>query len=455
MNDQPPASTPPPASFLDDATVAALAEALRAAYGRERPLPLNVPEVAPVPEQGLGAAALPKLWQTMLDGGTALASPLMSGHMDTAPHPVAALTDALVSALNNNLLFRELSPFASAVEESLCADMARRLGLPDTARGTFVSGGTLANLTALFAACGGFERPSARERVRIFVPECAHASIAKSAAVLGVGDLITVPGDAQGRMDPMQLRAKLNSGGGHHDIVVAVLGSTVHGAVENLDPLVTVCDEAGAWLHVDAVYGGALAFSRAHRHWLEGLERADSVAVGPQKWLYVPRLSAMVFLRDQHVFERRLGRELSYSVSGGDHRGAFGLQGSRRADALTLWVTLQVLGAQTLSTLVDGSIAHAARLYALAAEHPLLEPTHMPDLNLLCLRAREPRCRADRLRAAHARLEAAGGPWLSLSAWRGEPLLRCVLLNPAIDEPFLTRLLGAAGEALGSTAEAS
>ncbi len=441
--------------WLDDDTLASLVEALRGAYRCGRPLPHSLPEVAAIPEQGLGAAALPGLWRTLVDGSAALASPLMTGHMDTAPHPVAALTDALVSALNNNLLFRELAPFASAVEESLCADMAARLGLPDSARGTFTSGGTLANLNALFAACGGFEQPVSRDRTRLFVPECAHASIAKAAAVLGIGDLITVPGDDQGRMDPARLREQLLRGDGHRDIVVAVLGSTVHGAVERLDPLISVCDEAGAWLHVDAVYGGALAFSRAHRHRLAGLECADSVAIGPQKWLYVPRLSAMVFLRDQRTFDRRLGRALDYSVSGGGHRGAHGLQGSRRADALTLWVTLQVLGAQTMGELVDRGIANARLLHALAGEHEIIEPTHAPDLNLQCLRPRAPRDRGARLRGAHAHLQASGGPWLSLSSWRGEPLLRAVLLNPAIDAAFVERLLDVLAEAFGEAAAQS
>ena len=432
---------------FDESTFAALREALMDAYGRQRPMPERLPEVAAIPEQGLGAAALPGLWRDIVEGSTALASPLMLGHMDTAPHPVAALTDALVSALNNNLLFRELSPFASVVEERLCAEIAARLGLSADARGTFTSGGSLANLTALFAACGGFERPAARHNHRLLVPECAHASIGKAAAVLGIGEVVTVPGDTQGRMDPTALRHRLLDAGRRSDIVVAVLGSTVHGAVQSLAPLATVCEEAGAWLHVDAVYGGALAFSRRHRALLAGLGRADSVAVGPQKWLYVPRLSAMVFLRESRRFERRLGQSLSYSVSGGGHRGAYGLQGSRRADALTLWVTLQVLGADALATLVDDGIAHARSLHRLAETHPVVEPFHFPDLNLQCLRLRERSAPAGRLHAVHARLQAAGGPWVSLSAWRGESLLRAVLLNPAIDERVLEQLLAAVSEA--------
>ncbi len=116
--------------------------------------------------------------------------------MDSGPHPAAALTDALVSALNNNLLFREISPFASQVEELLIGDFAGRLGLPPGSAGTFCSGGSIANLTALFAACGGFAAAEDRSAIAVFVPASVHASVTKSAAVLGIpkANIKVIPG---------------------------------------------------------------------------------------------------------------------------------------------------------------------------------------------------------------------------------------------------------------------
>ena len=113
--------------------------------------------------------ALPGLWQEIVERSTRRAEPTMLGHMDTAPHPVAALTDCVVSALNNNLLFRELSPFASQIEEGVIEAFAQRLGLPVSSTGTFCSGGAIANLTALVVACGGFENIESRDRVRLHV----------------------------------------------------------------------------------------------------------------------------------------------------------------------------------------------------------------------------------------------------------------------------------------------
>jgi L-2,4-diaminobutyrate decarboxylase len=161
----------------------------------------------------------------------------MMGHMDTAPHPAAAFTDALVSALNNNLLFRELSPLASRVEERLVGDIGARLGLSASWTGTLASGGSIANLTALFAAVGGFADVESRSQCDFFFPECAHVSLKKSAAVLGIsgGRLHMIPGDALGRADISALRAALGASKAWRKVVVGVLGSTVYGAVENVE----------------------------------------------------------------------------------------------------------------------------------------------------------------------------------------------------------------------------
>jgi len=111
-----------------------LIEILDRIYGAASPLPPRCDPPLPIPDQGVGKAGLADLWGRIVEASAPLAAPGAMGHMDTAPHPAAALTDALVSALNNNLLFHELSPFASAVEELLIAEFARALGTPDQSR---------------------------------------------------------------------------------------------------------------------------------------------------------------------------------------------------------------------------------------------------------------------------------------------------------------------------------
>ena len=140
-------------------------------------LPVALPEI---PADGRGTNAVFGLWEQLRIGSTRLSSPFMSGHMDTAPHSVAALTKGLVAALNNNLLFRELSPIGSRIEEDVIDFFMTRLGLDRNWKGTFASGGTVANLTALFAAMGGFRSEPDRCNTVLLVPEAAHLSLRKA-----------------------------------------------------------------------------------------------------------------------------------------------------------------------------------------------------------------------------------------------------------------------------------
>lgn len=420
----------------------ALIDILSDLEGDPAPVPTTVPALPEIAPEGLGLDAVPDLWRLLVEGGAKLGSGLMMGHMDTAPHPVAVLSDALVSALNNNLLFRELSPIASRVEEAVIKHMAAQLALPDDWSGTFVSGGSLANLTALFAACGGFAEVERRDSVAVFVPEHAHVSIRKSACVLGIpaANVQIVPGDAVGRPDPASLDAMLSADDSSRRIVVAAVGSTIHGAIDPIGRIAQVARRHGAWFHVDAFYGGAIAYSQRRRAALAGIEDADSIVVGPQKWLYVPRLNGILMVKGRERFDRRLGVSLPYSLSGEEHRGRWGLQGSRRASAIAVWMMLQVFGPARIGEIVDASVARTQRLHALLSADPLLEPTHTPDLNLQCFRLRS-RPSAEAMARIHRCLAAAGGPWVSLSRWRDEPILRSVLLSQRTTEAHLRQLI--------------
>ena len=406
------------------------------------PIPTSLPELPEVPVEARGYDVLPELWSLVVAGSSRLASPLMMGHMDSAPHPAAALSDAIVSALNNNLLFRELSPIASGIEESLVELFVDALRLGRGWTGTFVSGGSLANLTALFAACGGFSDRQSRDQCRFYVTDSVHTSVMKAAAVLGIAPehVIVVQSDATGRMSDGALDQCLAIRQGCRNIVVGMLGSTIHGAVDPLAGLGRTARRHGAWFHVDAIYGAALAFSRRNRRLLEGLNLADSMVLGPQKWMYVPRLSSVLLVKGQDRFDERLGMDLPYSATGEPHRGKWGLQGSRRADAVTLWLMLQVVGTRRVGELVDDSVELAGEFHRLLQSSHEFEPTHIPQLNLQCFRRRGGWLGSSAA-SMHRRLTERRGPWVSLSQWRGEFLFRSVLLSPGTGVAELETLL--------------
>jgi len=224
-------------------------------------------------------------------------------------------------------------------------------------------------------------------------------------------------------------------------IVVATLGTTLQGAVDDILAVSKVSKSYDAWLHVDAVYGGNLAFSLRHRHLLCGLKEADSIAVAPQKWLYVPRLCALVLFLKKENFNRNLDWPLPYSLSEGHHRGQWSIQASRRADAVTLWVLLQIVGAKSVGDRVDRSIDLARYLFQLLKSHPRFKPQHSPNLALQLFQMDPLNTSGDRLARLHRELTEKRSYWLSLAEWRGQTYLRAALLNPATCASHLIELL--------------
>ena len=154
--------------------------------------------------------------------------------------------------------------------------------------------------------------------------------------------------------------------------------------------------------------------------------------------MYVPRVSSIVWVKGQD-FDRALGVDLPYSATGEPHRGRWGLQGSRRADVITLWAVLRYVGARALGNEIDRTIGLAQEFWRMLSVDSALEPTHAPDLNLLCFRYRQKD--DDALRRAHRALGVGDVPWVSLARWRDHSLFRSVLLSPSTTEKHLRKLI--------------
>ena len=288
--------TEPTSLFPDKQSIATLgaqmAALLAESYAQQQPFSGNTISLPPIPDTGRGEKSLHESWRLLLNESTRLATPYMSGHMDTAPHPYAALTQGLVSALNNNMLFRELSPIASRIEENLIDDFIARLKLGTNWSGTWASGGSVANLTALFCAAGGYSDDIDRNKVHLLFPESGHASLKKAGAILGLPSdrMHLIKCDDAGRVVSDELRKTLQSLAKESvPIVTSVLGSTIHGSLDDISSIGEICKQYNAWHHVDAIYGGALMFSKMAWPQLSGLANADSIVIGPQKWMYVPK----------------------------------------------------------------------------------------------------------------------------------------------------------------------
>jgi L-2,4-diaminobutyrate decarboxylase len=431
---------------------------------------------APPAEPRPLAAVVEGLRRDVVERGIRLHDPMYAGHQVCPPLPAAAFADLLVATLNQSQAVREMSPATTAVELGLVRWACRLVGWGDDAGGSFVSGGSAANLTALLAARAtrfpqAWSRgPAALAGAALVTGAQAHYSVARAAGILGLGAdavvaVATTPG---GATDPAALAgtlAELEHAERPVLAVVATAGSTATGAYDDLEAIAALCRPRGIWLHVDGAHGASGLLSRRLRERLRGVEHADSLAWDPHKMMFQPLSTAMVLARRGADLERAFRQDAPYLFHAPDpaaddgalpsDSGAWTLQCSRRADALRLWLALELHGTRAIGALIDHTVELAAALHRILAAAPDFRPLHEPECNILCFRY-EPAAAAggggeagaggevaldalqDRLRAAYNR---SGAGWITVATVNGRRALRVTLINPRTREHHLRELV--------------
>ena len=335
-----------------------------ATAAQRSPLPaLSVlPEVAPG-AQGLGPAQLLAELQQVMEGAYNPCHPGALAHLDPPPLTASVVADLVCAGLNNNLLAEELAPSLSRLERQLSGWMAAALGLGPHSAGVLASGGSLSNLMALVVARqrAGL---AGHQGALVFCSVDAHVSLGKALAVMGLPPdaLRPLPVDGEGRLLVAALEdglAQARRQGQPVLAVVATAGTTVRGAVDPLGPIATLCRAQGIWLHVDGAIGAVCGLTQGHRQRVAGLERADSITVNPQKLLGITKTSSLLLLAEPERLGAAFGTGLPYMEAswGGGHGGEWGLQGTRAAEVLKLWLGLRQLGLSGIEAVVDGAIS--------------------------------------------------------------------------------------------------
>jgi glutamate/tyrosine decarboxylase-like PLP-dependent enzyme len=293
--------------------------------------------------------------------------PLYAGQMLKPPHPVARLAYALSLWINPNNHALDGGRASSLMEKEAVAALARMVGW-ETHLGHLTSGGTMANLEALWIA------RELRPGETVVASDNAHYTHGRLSAVLGI-PFEAIPSDRRGRMDPDALRARLDRGG--VGTVVATIGTTATGSVDSLPELLALRVEYGFRLHADAAYGGyfGLAGNLAPdaRATYDRLGEVDSLVIDPHKHGLQPYGCGCVLFRDLAV-GRFYRHDSPYTYFSSDelHLGEISLECSRPgAAAVALWATQQLLPlepggafAQDLVRCREAALALHARLAA-------------------------------------------------------------------------------------------
>jgi glutamate/tyrosine decarboxylase-like PLP-dependent enzyme len=378
-------------------------------------------------------------------------SPRFLSFIPAAPTKAALLFDMVVSASSLNGTSWLEAAGAIAAENQVLRFLADSAGLPEQAGGCFVSGGSMANLSALVVARDRARRRKpalATRRLRFAVSEEAHSSITSALAVIDV-DPFVVP-TVDHRLCAEQLVAALDRDQDPESVVavVATAGTTNGGIVDDLEGLGALARSSGRWFHVDAAYGGAAMLSTLRRELFSGLRHVDSFIVDPHKWLFAPFDCAALLYRDPEEAAKSHTQHASYldiihHDSEHDHGEwnptDYAIQLTRRARGLPIWFSLSVYGTDAYAEAVDQGILLAEEAAEQIRAQPVTELVRAPGLSIVLFRRLGWKT-TDYASWSEALLKHQVG-FVTPTTWEGETVARFCFLHPETTPAMVTEIL--------------
>jgi glutamate/tyrosine decarboxylase-like PLP-dependent enzyme len=324
------------------------------------------------------------------------AHPRMFGYVQSPGTPLAAFADLLASTLNSNLTVWRSAP-APVELERLTIDWIRQiLGFDSDAGGLLMSGGSMANLSALASARNARCRFPDR-KLRLYTSTETHFSISKAAGLLGIGREnvchIAVDEDFKIRLDALVAQITADLAAGYQPLCVVANAGTVNtGAIDPLREIREIANRHQLWMHVDGSYGAFAILAPGAKASLTGIEQADSVALDPHKWLYLPVDVGCVIYRRPDQARGAFAHDAEYTrvIGGGaDESFAFwdyGPELSRRFRALKVWMLLKGVGLQSLGEAIEQNLACARHLESLVQASDDFEMAAAVGLSIFCFR---------------------------------------------------------------------
>jgi glutamate/tyrosine decarboxylase-like PLP-dependent enzyme len=388
-------------------------------------------------------------------GAVGSAGPRYFGFVIGGSLPVALAADWITSAWDQNSGIFVTSPVVSVIEEIASEWLLDLFDLPRTASVGFVTGGQMANFTALAAGRDAVLRRagyhveeqgmSGAPEVNVIVSAEAHITIYASLRMLGFGTkkLRLIETDAQGRMRPDALRKAIADVKGP-TIVCAQAGNVNTGSVDPLREIATITRERGAWLHIDGAFGLWGRASRDRLSLLDGVELADSWATDAHKWLNVPYDNGIVIVRDSAAHRASMTVTAEYlEQTAGAERDPFDWvpEFSRRGRGITVYATLRSLGRLGVESLVDRLCARARQIGDLLRAQSGVRVLNDIVLNQVLVRFGDD---DETTRRVITRAQQDGTCWMAGTTWHGMAAMRISVSNWATTADDIVR----SGEAI-------
>ena len=376
-------------------------------------------------------------------------SPRFFGFIPAAPTKASLLFDMVVSAASLQGCSWLEAAGAVMAENQALRTMADIAGMPQSAGGTFVSGGSAGNLSALVVA-----RDTARAQrkahgqplypLQVVVSDQAHSSIQNALNIVDMGAIV-VP-TADGRMTRNDL--ELGLAGQDLSNVVAIIataGTTNAGIIDQLDAAADVAEKNGWWFHVDGAYGGAGMLDPEKRTMYQGIERVDSLVMDPHKWWFAPFDSAALLYQDPHLAKGVHTQDASYLdvIHTSDltefNPSDLAYHLTRRARGMALWFSLAVNGLDAYRDAVVAGNQMARYAAEQIRANPNLELIHEPDLSVVLFRRQG--WTAENYDKWSTNLLDQQVAFVTSSSWRGETVGRLVFLHPGTTSAMVDEVL--------------
>ena len=423
-------------------------------YCRDRlaldPVPLDYGSMAPDPapsieglitEQGNDPRKVLDLFASHLAAAVvSIDSPRFLAFIPNAPTKASLLFDMVVSCSSLNGTSYLESAGVVVAENQLLAFLAERAGMPESTCGTFVSGGSLGNLSALAVARDDGRRKHRDHdprHMRCAISEEAHSSVGSALHLLGMDPFVIPSRDHVLTADALRAALDADTNPAPVVAVVATAGTTNAGIVDELEGVGQLARDRGLWFHVDAAYGGAAMLGRSRRELFAGLRHADSLIVDPHKWLFAPLDCCALLYREPRLARTTHTQHASYLdvLHVQDDEGEvewnpsdYAVHLSRRARGLPMWFSLAVHGTDLYADAIDQAVATAGEAAALITSLDHVELCRDPTLSIVLYR--RVGWGPDDYYRWSRQLLADQIAFCTPSKWEGETVARFAFLHP-------------------------
>lgn len=414
------------------------------------PASLRMRIAKPLPRYGLPAEQVINELAAAVDGGIhGVAGGRFFAWVVGGSLPAALGADWLTSAWDQNAHNYGTGPAAAITEEVVGGWLKEIFGLPRQSSFALVTGCQMAHFTCLASARHALlarrgwnveaNGLSGMPAIRVLSSDQAHGSVERAVSMLGMGtsNIVELPSDSNGRLQPAALESALTAESNAPTIVVLQAGDLNIGAFDQFEIVIPIAKRFGAWVHVDGAFGLWVAASSSHRHLLTGVDAADSWATDGHKWLNVPYDRGYAFVADPKAHAGSMSHRascISYSSDARD-QSDWNPEWSRRARGFPSYAAIRQLGVGGISAMIERWCTQARSLVTGIGRLPGAEVLWEPQINQGLVRFLDPHTGASqedhdrRTDEMIARINATGEAFFSGTTWRGRRAMRVSVCN--------------------------